>query len=81
VTNPRGWNHDLLPLSGNLVRDKILGGYIVRDANGQALVWIYSRESETAASGQAAALLPCLTTTATLRSNHASWIARFISSR
>ena len=34
-----------------------------------------------AASGQAAALLPCPTTTATLRSNHVSWIARFIFSR
>jgi hypothetical protein len=30
-----------------------------------------------AASGQAAALLPCPTTTATLRSNHVSWIDRF----
>jgi hypothetical protein len=29
--------------------DKIAGGYVVRDANGQALVWIYSRESEAEA--------------------------------
>jgi hypothetical protein len=25
------------------------GGYVVRDANGQALVWIYSRDSEAEA--------------------------------
>jgi hypothetical protein len=29
--------------------DKIPGGYVVRDANGQALVYIYSRESEAEA--------------------------------
>ena len=29
--------------------DKIPGGYVVRDANGQALVWIYSRDSEAEA--------------------------------
>jgi hypothetical protein len=29
--------------------DKILGGYVVRDANGQALVRIYSRDSEAEA--------------------------------
>jgi hypothetical protein len=27
--------------------DKIPGGYVVRDANGQALVYIYSRDTET----------------------------------
>jgi hypothetical protein len=26
--------------------DKIPGGYVVRDANGQALAYVYSRESE-----------------------------------
>ena len=26
--------------------DKIVGGYVVRDANGQALVYIYSRDNE-----------------------------------
>jgi hypothetical protein len=26
--------------------DKIAGGYVVRDANGQALVYIYSRDNE-----------------------------------
>ena len=26
--------------------DKMPGGYVVRDANGQALVYVYSRESE-----------------------------------
>jgi hypothetical protein len=26
--------------------DKIPGGYVVRDANGQALVYIYSRDNE-----------------------------------
>jgi hypothetical protein len=29
--------------------DKIPGGYVVRDANGQALVWVYSRDSEAEA--------------------------------
>ena len=29
--------------------DKIPGGYVVRDANGQALAWIYSRDSEAEA--------------------------------
>jgi K+/H+ antiporter YhaU regulatory subunit KhtT len=29
--------------------DKILGGYVVRDANGQALTYIYSRDSEAEA--------------------------------
>jgi hypothetical protein len=28
--------------------DKIVGGYVVRDANGQALVYIYSRDNEDA---------------------------------
>jgi hypothetical protein len=26
--------------------DKMPGGYVVRDANGQALVYVYSRDSE-----------------------------------
>jgi len=29
--------------------DKIPGGHVVRDANGKALVWIYSRDSEAEA--------------------------------
>ena len=29
--------------------DKIPGGYVVRDANGRALAWIYSRDSEAEA--------------------------------
>jgi K+/H+ antiporter YhaU regulatory subunit KhtT len=29
--------------------DKIPGGYVVRDANGQALVYIYARDSEAEA--------------------------------
>jgi hypothetical protein len=29
--------------------DKMPGGYVVRDANGQALVYLYSRESEAEA--------------------------------
>jgi hypothetical protein len=29
--------------------DKIPGGYVVRDANGQALVCVYSRETEAEA--------------------------------
>ncbi|HXB70197.1 MAG TPA: hypothetical protein VNY05_18230 [Candidatus Acidoferrales bacterium] len=29
--------------------DKIPGGYVVRDANGQALVYLYSRDSEAEA--------------------------------
>ena len=29
--------------------DKIPGGYVVRDANGQALVYIYSRDNEAEA--------------------------------
>jgi hypothetical protein len=29
--------------------DKISGGYVIRDANGQALAYIYSRESEAEA--------------------------------
>jgi hypothetical protein len=29
--------------------DKIPGGYVVRDAYGQALVWVYSRDSEAEA--------------------------------
>jgi hypothetical protein len=27
--------------------EKIVGGYVVRDANGQALAYVYSRPSET----------------------------------
>jgi hypothetical protein len=30
--------------------DKIAGGYVVRDANGQALAYLYSRENEAEAS-------------------------------
>ena len=29
--------------------DKIAGGYVVRDANGQALVYVYSRDNEAEA--------------------------------
>jgi hypothetical protein len=29
--------------------DKMPGGYVVRDANGQALVYLYSRDSEAEA--------------------------------
>ena len=29
--------------------DKIAGGYFVRDANGQALVYVYSRDNEAEA--------------------------------
>ena len=29
--------------------DKIPGGYVVRDANGQALVYVYSRDNEAEA--------------------------------
>jgi hypothetical protein len=29
--------------------DKISGGYVVRDANGQALVYVYSRDNEAEA--------------------------------
>jgi hypothetical protein len=29
--------------------DRIPGGYVVRDANGQALAWIYSRDNEAEA--------------------------------
>jgi hypothetical protein len=29
--------------------DKMPGGYVVRDANGQALVYVYSRENEAEA--------------------------------
>jgi hypothetical protein len=29
--------------------DKVPGGYVVRDANGQALVYLYSRDSEAEA--------------------------------
>jgi hypothetical protein len=29
--------------------DKIAGGYVVRDANGQALAYLYSRENEAEA--------------------------------
>jgi hypothetical protein len=29
--------------------DKIPGGYVVRDANGQALAYVYSRDSEAEA--------------------------------
>ena len=28
--------------------DKISGGYVVRDANGQALVYVYSRDNDQA---------------------------------
>jgi hypothetical protein len=34
--------------------DKIPGGYVVRDANGQALVYVYSRENEAEAQRSAA---------------------------
>jgi hypothetical protein len=29
--------------------DKMAGGYVVRDANGQALVYVYSRDNEAEA--------------------------------
>jgi hypothetical protein len=29
--------------------DKIAGGYVVRDANGQALVYVYSRDNDAEA--------------------------------
>ena len=29
--------------------DKISGGYVVRDANGQALVYVYSRDNDSEA--------------------------------
>jgi Protein of unknown function (DUF3551) len=38
-----------LPLSPPWRADKIPGGYVVRDADGQALVWIFSRDSEAEA--------------------------------
>jgi len=40
---------DRPPISTAMSADKIPGGYVVRDANGQALVWIYSRDSEAEA--------------------------------
>jgi hypothetical protein len=41
--------HDrrITPLSASLARaDKVPGGYVVRDANGQALAYVYSRDNE-----------------------------------
>jgi hypothetical protein len=29
--------------------DKLLGGYVIRDANGQALAYVYSRDNEAEA--------------------------------
>jgi hypothetical protein len=37
--------------------DKMLGGYVVRDANGQALAYLYSRDNEADAR-QAKVLTP-----------------------
>jgi hypothetical protein len=39
--------------------DRIPGGYVVRDANGQALAYIYSRENEAEAR-QAKVLTPAI---------------------
>jgi hypothetical protein len=32
--------------------DKIPGGYVVRDANGQAIAYVYSRDNEAEARGR-----------------------------
>jgi hypothetical protein len=37
------------PLPRTLARHKITGGYVVRDASGRALAYIYSRENEAEA--------------------------------
>ena len=42
-------SHDVSPLPCALRADKITGSYIVRYANGQALMHIYSRDSEAEA--------------------------------
>ena len=39
----------ITPLPAALASDKIPGGYVVRDANGQAIAYIYSRENEAEA--------------------------------
>jgi hypothetical protein len=39
----------ITPLPRTLARDKIAGGYVVRDANGQALAYLYSRDDPTEA--------------------------------
>jgi hypothetical protein len=41
--------HDNSPLPAPWRADKMPGGYVVRDANGQALVYVYSRENEAEA--------------------------------
>jgi hypothetical protein len=38
------------PISSALARRRIPGGYVIRDANGQALVYLYSRDDESEAS-------------------------------
>jgi hypothetical protein len=37
------------PISATLARRQIPGGYVVRDANGQSLVYVYSRDNEAEA--------------------------------
>jgi hypothetical protein len=41
-----GDGHDLAPLSPPWHSDKVPGGCVVRDAHGQALVYVYSRDNE-----------------------------------
>jgi hypothetical protein len=45
----RGTQSDRPPLPAPWRADKIPGGYVVRDANGQALTYIYSRDNEAEA--------------------------------
>jgi hypothetical protein len=49
-----GW---IAPLPASLARDKIPGGYVVRDANGRALAYLYSRDNPDEAR-QAKVLTP-----------------------
>ena len=67
--------------------DKIPGGYVLRDANGQALAYLYSRDNPTEAHqakmrsedqgtlGGGAGSKKCATTTATMTARTANPIA------
>jgi hypothetical protein len=46
---PGDRSHDIPPIPRAWRADKITGSYVIRDANGQALVYIYSRDSEAEA--------------------------------
>jgi hypothetical protein len=49
LTGDRGMTEPLRRFPAPWHADKLLGGYVIRDANGQALAYVYSRDNEAEA--------------------------------